>query len=408
MFENLLSYYGNNAQVRINERIEKINNQRKSLRSSPDKKYKDLKSIKNTHLYINKPKIIKDIREKKVDEATKLLSVTIGQSLIDNLKLKPDISTYSSDKYHELKMKKDNLEFTSLQELFWGLPDRTFSEKDKFYFLLNLFLDLLNNKDYVKTIHNILIEYVPFAHYAALEKVSRDDSGGFSISKDYKSENVDVFSESVFLFCSTENSDEIMERFIDYLYGEYKYESKDKQGRFLVKTEVICFQNFEKSFSEKLKDILAPVLGLEDYDSLGKRVYDIVIDDFKINSNLIKLDMERSMESYGHWLTKGEKNDIDVLDDLIDASETYIERLVKVQIDQYGDIEKDYFESPFFSKNSSPCFSEDRMIELVKEKQEGEYLDYQESVEESESMNDWEEHLAYLNFLDEIEEVHKG
>ena len=27
MFENLLSYYGNNAQVRINERIEKINNQ---------------------------------------------------------------------------------------------------------------------------------------------------------------------------------------------------------------------------------------------------------------------------------------------------------------------------------------------------------------------------------------------
>ncbi|EQC56323.1 hypothetical protein LLT5_01610 [Lactococcus cremoris subsp. cremoris TIFN5] len=46
MFENLLSYYGNNAQVRINERIEKINNQRQSLRSSDDKQYKDLKSIK--------------------------------------------------------------------------------------------------------------------------------------------------------------------------------------------------------------------------------------------------------------------------------------------------------------------------------------------------------------------------
>ena len=408
MFENLLSYYGNNAQVRINERIEKINNQRQSLRSSDDKQYKDLKSIKNTHLYINKPKVIKDIREKKVDEVTKLLSVTVGQSLIDNVKLKPNLSTYSSDKYHEIKMKEDNLEFTSLQELFWGLPDRTFSEKDKFYFLLNLFLDLLNNKDYVKTIHNILIEYVPFARYAALEKLSRDDSGDFSISKDYKNENIDVFAESILLFCSTGNSDEIMELFIDFLYGEYKYESKDKKGRYLVKTEVICFQNFEKSFSEKLKGILAPVLEMEDYYSLGKRVYDIVVDDFEINSNLIKLEMERSTESYGHWLTRGEKNDIDVLNDLIDASESYIERLMKVQMDQCGDIEKEYFESPFFSNNSSPCFSEDRMIELVKEKQEGEYLDYQESMEESESVKDLEEHLAYLDFLDEIEKVHKG
>ena len=170
----------------------------------------------------------------------------------------------------------------------------------------------------------------------------------------------------------------------------------------------ICFQNFEKSFSEKLKGILAPVLEMEDYYSLGKRVYDIVVDDFEINSNLIKLEMERSTESYGHWLTRGEKNDIDVLYDLFDASESYIERLVKVQTDQYGDIEKEYFESPFFSKNSSPCFSEDRMIELVKEKQEGEYLDYQESMEESESVKDLEEHLAYLDFLDEIEKVHKG
>ena len=266
----------------------------------------------------------------------------------------------------------------------------------------------MNNKDYVKTIHNILIEYVPYAHYAALEKASRDYSGGYPISEDYKNENVDVFSESVFLFCSTETSDEIMERFIDYLYGEYKYESKDKQGRFLVKTEVICFQNFEKSFSEKLKDILAPLLELEDYDSLGKRVYDIVAEDFEININLINLDMERSVESYGHWLTRGEKNDIDVLNDLIDASESYIERLMKVQMDQCGDIEKEYFESPFFSNNSSPCFSEDRMIELVKEKQEDEYFDYQESMEKLEYDKNLGEHLAYLDFLDEIEKVHKG
>ena len=73
---------------------------------------------------------------------------------------------------------------------------------------------------------------------------------------------------------------------------------------------------------------------MEDYYSLGKRVYDIVVDDFEINSNLIKLEMERSTESYGHWLTRGEKNDIDVLYDLFDASESYIERLVKVQTDR--------------------------------------------------------------------------
>ena len=88
MVTNLLKYYLSNCQKRINERIELINSRRVSLRNSRDIRYKKLKKIRNTHIYKNKPKIIKEIRELDSDILVEKLSLTVAQSLIDNIKLK--------------------------------------------------------------------------------------------------------------------------------------------------------------------------------------------------------------------------------------------------------------------------------------------------------------------------------
>ena len=53
MFNNLLNYYLYDAQTRINNRIEKINNERAILKASGDKRYKSLRSLKYTILFGN-------------------------------------------------------------------------------------------------------------------------------------------------------------------------------------------------------------------------------------------------------------------------------------------------------------------------------------------------------------------
>ena len=138
MFNNLIQYYLKSAQLRINNRIRAINEERTILRASGDIRYKELRAIRNTHLYSNKPKTIKEIREGKSEILIDKLSVIVAESLKDNLKLKPDFNSYSSNKNDEINMKKSNLEFVSLQELLWGF-DFDYTEVDKFNFFLNLF-----------------------------------------------------------------------------------------------------------------------------------------------------------------------------------------------------------------------------------------------------------------------------
>lgn len=77
--------------------------------------------------------------------------------------------------------------------------------------------------------------------------------------------------------------------------------------------KIVNFQNFDKAFQEKLDDVLSPIYAMETYSSLGKRAYDIIIDDFKINSELQYYDMITSLESYDHsTLTWNEKKLNDV------------------------------------------------------------------------------------------------
>ena len=380
MFKNLIQYYLKNAQIRINKRIDSINEERTILRASGDIRYKKLRAIKNTHLYSNKPRTIKEIREDNPEILIDKLSVIVAESLIDNLKLKPDFNSYSSNQNDEINMKKSNLEFVSLQELLWGF-DYDYTEVDKFNFFLNLFLDLEIVNEYSSLVRKILIDYVPYARYIALEKaVSEDCEFGSMFASDYKNDNIDVFAESVFAFCSSNASDEMMSRFSKFLLTPFTYECKDENGRYLKKTVVVNFQNFEQAFSQVLNHILEPLDGVETYHSLGKRAYDIIMDDFKIDSDLTYYRMSRGPESYGYYLTASEKPDIEVLSNLLEASEIYIEKLMQAQRDFYGNIEQLYFESGMLSNNATPYFSEERFYKMVDEK-------HQEKIEEE--YNKW-------------------
>ena len=83
MFNNLIQYYLKSAQLRINNRIDAINEERTILRASGDIRYKELRDIRNTHLYSNKPRTIKEIREGKAEILIDKLSVIVAESLID-------------------------------------------------------------------------------------------------------------------------------------------------------------------------------------------------------------------------------------------------------------------------------------------------------------------------------------
>lgn len=369
MFTSLLNYYLKNAQDRINERIEVINKKRYALRSSGSSLYSDLKLIRNSHLYEHKPKTIKDIRESDPDQLYKKMTVRVAESLLENIKLKPNFKSYSSNKDEELEMRKNNFEFISLQEIFWGVGE-SYTDSDKFNFVLNLFLDLSKHPVYSSMTYSILIDYVPLARYKALDKaIDEDREFGSMFASDYKNANIDVFAEAVYFFCMKTESDKIMDRFIEFLHMEYKYESKDQTGHFLWKPDIIHFQNFNEAFQKNLKNILEPILNMEMHQSLGKRVYDITLDNFKINSKLMEISMVRGPEEYGHHLTMAEKNDVDVMSVLLSVNKIYIDKLIEAQQDIFGDIEQMYFNSMFSSLSTTSYFSEERFLRLITQKQ---------------------------------------
>ena len=93
MFTSLLDYYLKNAQDRINERIEDINKERSALRSSGSSLYSDLKPIRNSHLYEHKPSAIKIIRESDPHQLYKKMTVRVAESLLENIKLKPNFKS---------------------------------------------------------------------------------------------------------------------------------------------------------------------------------------------------------------------------------------------------------------------------------------------------------------------------
>lgn len=374
MFDNLLSYYIRNSQKQINNRIEEINQKRKELKSSGDVRYKRLTSLKPTHLYANKPSLIKVIRESEPNILKEKFTVKIAESLKNNIKLKPDLKTASNVKEDEIKMKRNNLEFISLQEILWGFDDE-FEKREVFNFFINLFLDLEEDPMYSSIINELLMQYVPYARYIGMKKI--ENYCALSISNEsYKDDNVDVYSEAVFKFCKSKVATEIMERFKTFLNEPFTYESKDKNGRFLMKEGIVNFQNFEQAFSQNLKFVLEPLSDFKDFKSLGKRVYEIILDNCIIEQKIFDIfhlgiecpyreDMEIELQ----------EREEDILFDFQEKNLTYIKDIIQFQKKLEGDIEEEYFESSLFSLHNSQYFSQERFIELIGKKQEELFLE---------------------------------
>ena len=135
----ILNYFCKLSQERLNNKIKIINNERELLREKP--LYKDLKKrITCTDLYKNKPKIIKNILNEDYTQLKDLLSYTIAESIKENMKLTPEVKTKTIDDNLSIQLKRENREFLSVLEIFWGnMEDILNSDSEIYYNLIFIF-----------------------------------------------------------------------------------------------------------------------------------------------------------------------------------------------------------------------------------------------------------------------------
>lgn len=419
MFENLKKYFQEQSVKRIKDKICKINEQRITLRQTSPYLYSNLKKLNNTHIYPNKPKIIKQIREEGWETSANLITTTIAQAIVENVRLKPELVSKSNSPDLETKLKKRNLEFLDCSEVFWGNHDELTSFSGKFNFILNLFLDLKSDVRYKATIEKVLRNYIPYAIYSAFEKIKNDEKIPIPVYlnledknqflPDYQNSNVDIFAEAVYFFCSvdsdmtqTDMAQKIVDSFANFLYSDYKYPSKDSEKHFVIKNEIINFKNFEKALDNSLDEIFTPITHLEDFNSFGKRVYDIIVEDYKHQSSETTADIARSVEEEAHIFSSGGVMQSYISNDLFLANEQYVNQLKQLEKDQYGDIENEYFKSKVYKKYSTKYFSEKRAEQEELEEAVQKMLDRYEKAEQK--MID--EHIQEMIDEEEIMDTH--
>ena len=171
----ILNYFCKLSQERLNNKIKIINNERELLREKP--LYKDLKKrITCTDLYKNKPKIIKNILNEDYTQLKDLLSYTIAESIKENMKLKPEVKTKTIDDNLSIQLKRENREFLSVLEIFWGnMEDILNSDSEIYYNLIfNFCLDFLKDERTQNIMNKNLINYIPYARYMSYEDAIKE------------------------------------------------------------------------------------------------------------------------------------------------------------------------------------------------------------------------------------------
>lgn len=370
MYESIKKFFFTSAQRRIKNRVEQINEKRRILRQSGKMQYKNLKLLKPTHIYPNKPKLIKDILNGGGENIGHFLSPSIATAILENIKLIPERHTNSADSELQKKMRMENLEFVNMSELYWGNDEYLLSQEGQFSFFFYLFNDLLQSPDYGEKIEQYLIDYIPFATHSAYETGLKKNKDLIYYTNYSFDENVDVFAEAVYYFCKIGYLEELMEKFVELIHTKFEYESKDSDGRYIKKETDTGFSVFEKIFDQFVKENVLPLIEETDQSSsLGKIVHDILVADLlHMNSRLLYLDMSISPEAHDYHLTIGEEHEMDVMQNLVDASGKYVDELHNVQIQMYGDIEFEYFNSEvFLLRQREKYFSMKRFKSLMSE-----------------------------------------
>ena len=365
----ILNYFCKLSQERLNDKIITINNERELLREKP--LYKDLKKrITCTDLYKNKPKIIKNILNEDYTQLKDLLSYTIAESIKENMKLKPKAITENTDDNLSMQLKRENREFLSVLEIFWGnMEDILNSDSEIYYNLIfNFCLDFLKDERTQNIMNKNLINYIPYARYMSYEDAIKGygDSELMSllIEENYKKANVDILGEAIYNFSKSEKAIKVANIFVEFINSEVVYDSKDSNRSYEKKVANIYFKNFHIAFEQYL-DKFIKIISLND-NNLGERAYDIIKEDCKLIYEINFAGMSGVTED--RHLTLAEKPFYDVYRRLSTANSNYINELIVFQKNLEGDIEKEFFNKKLFDEYKSQYYCEERFLELCSQK----------------------------------------
>lgn len=377
--ERTLDYFCKLSQERLNNKIIEIKNERRILKEKP--LYSDLKpKITNTDLYKNKPKIIAEILNGKYTELKKLLTLTIANSIKENMKLKPNVHTNPDDSELKEKLKKDNMEFLTVSEIFWGKESDITDKESNIYHNLILFicLDFLEDEESRDIVNKKLMEYIPYATYIGYEKASeqlKNKEHAYMLYTDkYRHTNVDVFCEAVYYFSKSDEAIKLAKLFAECINNKIKYDSKDDKGKYMQKTELVYFNNFDKAFTEYKCRFLEVFKESEGITSLGVRVYNLLLEEHKIGYYLCCREMEIEPGTVDENLTKSGKPYFNMMSKFLNTNREYVENLKNIQIELIGNIEEEYLKELPFGEYKSRYFSYERQFYFVSDSEEREKL----------------------------------
>lgn len=366
---HILNYFCKLSQDRLKERIKLINNERKILKEKP--RYRKLKNkITCTELYKNKPKIIKNILNEDYTQLKNLLTYTIAESIKENMKLKPELITDDDDKKLSMQLKRENREFLSVSEIFWGNREDIINSDSEIYYnlILNFCLDFLKDKRTQYVMNKNLINYIPYARYMSYEDAIKEcgDSElmSFLINENYKKANIDILGEAIYNFSKSNKAREVANLFLKCIDSKVVYDSKDSNGRFKPKREDVYFKNFHIAFEQNLDEFLK-IISLNE-NNLGERAYNIIKEDCKLIYEITHVEMSGVMED--RYLTVTEKPLYDVYRKLSASNSNYINELIVFQKNLEGDIEKEYFNKKLFNEYKSQYYCEERFLKLCSQK----------------------------------------
>lgn len=367
--KNVLNYFCKLSQDRLKERIKLINNERKILKEKP--RYRNLKNkITCTELYKNKPKIIKNILNEDYTQLKNLLTYTIAESIKENMKLKPELITNNDDDKLSTQLKRENREFLSVSEIFWGEKSDITSKGSEVYYNLILYvcLDFLESEETRIVTEKKLIEYIPYASCIGHEIGSKGKELACFFDRDaYGNSNIDVLGEAIYYFSNSIEAMELAELFKKFISSKFIYPSK-VNGHFELKEEMVQFNNFNKAFKEYKEKFLKIFLKKSDrYSVLGERVYNILKENSSSQLDLMYDEVLINTNNLDGNLIKPYH---DMVNNFLKYNEQYIENLKNFQIQLRGDIEREYFRKKPFNEYKSEYFSSERWLYLTSELEE--------------------------------------
>ena len=214
-----------------------------------------------------------------------------------------------------------------------------------------------------------LMSYTPFAKYIAYEnaiKNSKDNSlMSLLIGDNFKYDNIDVLGEAIYNFSKTQQAREIAHLFVECINSTVEFESKDSNRRYLKKTEIVYFRNFQDIFEENIDKFLKIISVPK--NNLGDRLFTIINEDCELIFEITHADISGFLQD--RYLSETEESLYDIYKNLFNSNSKYINDLIDFQKKLEGDIEDEYFDKNPFGDYKSQYYCEERFLNFHFQKQ---------------------------------------